>query len=301
MLQVQESSVSIKVEHLPLSSAAIRDLRAPETELVEALAGSRGWVGRWRQLPSWLRRLAGPALLLLVWHVITEYGLVDPRELSSPAATLEAGWELLSTGELQTHLLASLVRAGSGLVLGVAIGLILSILSGLLSEGEDLIDSSMNILRMIPTIALAPLIVAWIGVGEIAKISMIVIGTAFPIYMNTFSAIRGVDQKLIESARAFGLSRYELVRRVILPGALPGFFVGLRWAFGSSWLLLFFSEQLNANSGIGWLINQAQTWNRTDIIVLGLVVYGVFGLLGDTFVRVLEGTLLSWRRGFQGT
>jgi sulfonate transport system permease protein len=150
-------------------------------------------------------------------------------------------------------------------------------------------------------VALLPLVIVWMGIGEPAKIFLIAVGTAFPIYMNTFSAIRGVDDKLVEAGRAFGLGRLGLIRRVIIPGAVPGFLVGLRWSWGVAWLLLIFAEQVNASRGIGYLMTQAQSWNRTDMIIMGVVVYGLLGLLGDGLVRLLEATLLSWRRGFVGT
>jgi sulfonate transport system permease protein len=159
----------------------------------------------------------------------------------------------------------------------------------------------MNVLRTVPVVALLPLIIVWMGIGEPAKIFLIAVGTAFPVYVNTFSGIRGIDDKLVEAGRAFGLGRIGLIRQVIVPGALPGFLVGLRWSWGVSWLLLIFAEQVNASRGIGYLMTQAQSWNRTDMIIMGVVVYGLLGLLGDGLVRLLEATLLSWRRGFVGT
>jgi sulfonate transport system permease protein len=138
-------------------------------------------------------------------------------------------------------------------------------------------------------------------VGNTAKVSLIAAGTAFPIYMNTFAAIRGVDNTLIEAGRAFGLTRVGLIRRVIVPGAVPGFLIGLRWSWGVAWLLTIFAEQVNAQSGLGYLLTQAQGWNRIDVILMGVSLFGLLGLLGDGVVRLLEATLLSWRRGFSGT
>lgn len=274
----------------------------PETFVaLEDPTGGRRTSARRRRVPGWLRRFLGPALLLATWWSITGFGLVDDQELASPPAVWDAAREFWSSGELQEHLVASLGRVSTGLALGVAVGLALAVLAGFFRLGEDVIDSSMNVLRAVPVIALLPMIIVWVGIGEPAKITLIVVGTAFPIYMNTFAAIRGVDAKLVEAGRSFGLGRLGLIRRVILPGALPGFLVGLRWAIGAAWLLLVFAEQINATSGIGYLITQAQSWNRIDVIIMGLVVYGLLGLAGDGIVRVLERTLLSWRRGFDGT
>lgn len=268
---------------------------------VETATGGTARTSLLDRVPRPARRFLGPLLLVSVWTFVTGFGLVDERSLSSPAAVARATRMMWVSGELIEHLVASVQRVAWGLSIGVAIGLALALVAGLFRLGEDVVDSSMNILRTIPTIALLPLIIAWVGIGEPAKIFLIVAGTAFPIYMNTFSAIRGVDMKLVEAGQAFGLGRLGLIRRVILPGALPGFLVGLRWAFGAAWLLLFFSEQINTYAGIGFLINQAQGWNRTDIIIMGLVLYGALGLIGDTIVRSLERSLLAWRRGFGGS
>nr|WP_238430941.1 ABC transporter permease [Frankia nepalensis] len=252
-------------------------------------------------MPGWVRRLAGPALLFAVWLLVTEAGLVGERTLASPGEVIGAARELASSGELVDNLSVSLVRVAWGLLFGVAIGLVLAVVAGFFRLGEDLVDSSMNFLRTVPVIALLPLIIVWIGIGESAKIFLIAVGVIFPIYMNTFAAIRGVDLKLVEAGRSFGLGRLGLIRRVIVPGAVPGFLVGLRWSLGVAWLLLVFAEQVNAESGIGHLLNSAQAWNRTDIMILCLIIYGILGLLCDGIVRVLERTLLSWRRSFTGT
>jgi sulfonate transport system permease protein len=254
--------------------------------------------------PNWLNRyraFAGPLALLLLWQAGASSGLLDPRSLAPPSAVIAAARDLLASGELQGHFWVSLTRVVYGLGIGVVAGVVLAVAAGLFRLGEDMINSSVNMLRMIPVIALLPLIIVWMGIGEPAKITIIVIGTTFPVYMNTFAAIRGVDQKLIEAGRAYGLRRWGLIRRIVLPGALPGFLVGFRWALGAAWLLLFFAEMINADTGIGYLINQAQAWNRTDIIFLGLTIYASLGLAGDLVVTALERALLSWRRGFQGT
>ncbi|ABD09638.1 ABC transporter permease [Frankia sp. CcI156] len=263
-------------------------------------AGPRGSGGR-RWIPPEVRRFTGPALLFAAWWTVTGFGLVSDQSLASPAAVFGAGRELWNSGELLDSLGISLYRCGVGLILGVTIGLTLAVIAGFFRAGQDVVDSAMNFLRTIPVIALLPLIIVWIGIGEEAKIFLITVGVSFPIYMNTYSAIRGVDIKLVEAGQTFGLGRFGLIRRVIVPGALPGFLVGLRWALGVAWLLLVFAEQVNTDKGIGYLLNSAQSWNRTDIMVLCLVIYGILGLVSDGMVRILERTLLSWRRGFDGT
>jgi sulfonate transport system permease protein len=271
----------------------------PRLVMVQTLNPRASYATR-RWAPPGLRRFAGPLLLLVLWQAVSALGLIDERTITSPLSVVHAAQELLATGDLQRHFSASLTRVAYGLSLGISLGIGLAVLAGFFRLGEDLIDSSLNMLRMIPVISILPLIIVGMGIGEPAKIALIVIGTIFPIYMNSFAAIRGVDEKLIEAGRAYGLSRAGLIRRVIIPGAVPGFLVGLRWALGAAWLLLFFAEQVNADSGIGYLINQAQAWNRTDIILLGMTIYALLGLTGDLAVKLLERRLLGWRRSFDG-
>jgi sulfonate transport system permease protein len=265
--------------------------------LLEDPTRGRRSLGARRGLPGGVRRLSGPVVMLAVWQVVTALHLVDDRYLASPWSVVQAGGSLLADGTLQADLAASLSRVVWGLAFGVTAGVALALVAGLFRLGEDLVDSTMNLLRAVPVIALLPLIIVWVGIGEEAKVLLIAIGAAFPVYLNTFASIRNVDEKLVETARAFGLGRLGIVRRVVLPGSLAGFFVGFRWAMGAAWVLLVFAEQVNANRGIGYLITQAQAWNRTDIIILGLVVYGLLGLASDGVVRLLERRLLSWRRG----
>ncbi|WP_261571074.1 ABC transporter permease [Frankia gtarii] len=282
------------------AAAVVTTPGRPPVVLVDPTAGRRRTTRR-RRVPPEVRRFLGPALLFALWWAVTGLGLVSDRALASPAAVLGAARELWRSGDLVDSLGASLYRVGAGVLFGVGIGLALAVVAGFFRAASDVVDSAMNFLRTIPVIALLPLIIVWIGIGESAKIFLITVGVAFPIYMNTYAAIRGVDARLVEAGQTFGLGRFGLVRSVIVPGAAPGFLVGLRWALGVAWLLLVFAEQVNTDSGLGYLLNSAQSWNRTDIIVLCLVVYGILGLVSDGLVRILERTLLSWRRGFDGT
>ncbi|WP_441247654.1 ABC transporter permease [Kitasatospora sp. McL0602] len=251
-------------------------------------------------LPRPLRRLAGPALLVLLWQLLGSLGAVNPRVLATPGQVLSAALELGRNGELASNLLASLQRVVEGLAIGVSLGVVLAVLAGLFRLAEELLDSTLQILRALPALGLLPLVIIWFGVGEEPKIALVVFATVFPVYVNTYAGIRGVEHRLVESARVLGLGRAGLIRHVVLPGAVPGFLVGLRFALTSAWLVMIIAEQLNATSGIGYLMNQAQAWYRTDIIVLGLLVYGLLGLAADALVRLLERRLLVWRRGFDG-
>ncbi|MGI4809980.1 MAG: ABC transporter permease subunit [Janthinobacterium lividum] len=241
------------------------------------------------------RRVVSPLVLLLVWQAASSAGLLSPRTLASPLQIVAAGWDLALSGDLALNVAVSLARVAAGLIIGVTIGGALAILAGLSRLGEDIIDAPMQMLRTLPFLALVPLFILWLGIGETPKIALVALGAAFPIYLNLFSGIRGVDPKLVEMGRTFGLDRAGLIRHVILPGALPAALTGLRFSLGVAWLSLVVAEQINAHSGIGYMINDARDFLRTDIIMVGLVLYALLGLAVDTIVRIFERRLLAWR------
>jgi sulfonate transport system permease protein len=256
---------------------------------------------RRRLIPRGMRRLLGPLSLLGAWQVATGTGLLDRQTLAPPAVVARTGWRLLASGDLGGHLWVSLHRVVAGLAIGVTVGVVLALLAGLTRLGEDVVDSTMQMLRTVPVLALVPLMILWFGIGEEPKIVLIAIGTAFPVYLNTFAAIRAVDGGLVEAAGTLGLRRPGLIRHVILPGALPGFLIGLRYSLGIAWLVLVVSEQINASQGLGFLMNEAREYFQTDVLVVVLVIYGLLGLISDFLVRLLERTFLSWRHNFSGT
>lgn len=250
--------------------------------------------------PRWLRRLLGPLAVFGLWSAVSYGGLVSTHILASPSQVVQAGWHLATAEDLAGNLWASLQRVIKGLALGVLIGVTLAMLAGLFRWGEDLVDSLMQLFHSLPVIALIPLLIVWLGIDETPKITVIALGTAFPIYLNTYSAIRNVDRRLVETGTAFGLGRLALIRHVLAPAAVPGFLVGLRMSMTTSLLVLIFVEQLNAVKGLGVLMNTAETTFNTGIIIFILVLYALYGLLTVSFVRLLERILVPWRRGFQG-
>ncbi|MGN0064572.1 MAG: ABC transporter permease [Nocardioides sp.] len=248
-----------------------------------------------------LGRLIGPLLLVGVWFAATGLGWVDERTLPSPGATWDAASRLLSTGALQEHLAISLQRAMIGLFFGIVAGTVLAVVAGLSTWGERLVDANMQMLRAMPILALVPLAIVWFGIGEEVKVILVALGVTFPMYVNTHAAIRAVDSRYVDLAHTLGLSKLALIGRVILPGALPGWFTGLRFAASIAWLVLVVSEQINASSGIGFLMTQARGISATDVIVVGLVIYALLGLVSDTLVRFFERKALTWRSTLQST
>jgi sulfonate transport system permease protein len=171
----------------------------------------------------------------------------------------------------------------------------LALAAGLSRKGEIALDPLMQIKRTIPTLALTPLFIVWFGIGETPKVALIAFACTFPVYLNLYSGIRSVDVRLLDAARSFGLSRAEQVWHVILPAALPSLLVGLRYALTISILVLVVAEQINASAGLGYLVNNARDFMRTDVIVVCLLVYAALGLAADWLVRAIEGRALAWR------
>ncbi|MFD3497640.1 ABC transporter permease [Streptomyces sp. NPDC058678] len=247
-----------------------------------------------RRLPA--TRLLGPALILALWAAASAAGQLDPGAIPAPWTVLETGVHLWTDGTLPNDILTSLQRAGSGFAIGLTAGIALALAAGLSRTGEALIDGSVQLNRAIPTLGLIPLFILWLGIGETFKVAIIAIVVYIPIYLNTHSALSGIDHRYVELAEVQGLSRYAFIRRIVIPGALPGFFVGLRLGVTGSWLGLVVLEQINATSGLGYMMFQAQNYGQTDVILVGLVVYGIFGLISDSAVRLIERRVLSWRR-----
>ncbi|AYN93304.1 aliphatic sulfonate ABC transporter permease SsuC [Pseudomonas sp. LTJR-52] len=242
-----------------------------------------------------------PVLLLTGWQVAVETGLLSSRILPAPSAVLEAGWSLVRSGELWQHLAISSWRASIGFAIGGGIGLLLGFITGLSRWGERLLDSSVQMVRNVPHLALIPLVILWFGIDESAKIFLVALGTFFPIYLNTYHGIRNVDPALVEMARSYGLSGYRLFTQVVLPGALPSILVGVRFALGLMWLTLIVAETISASSGIGYLAMNAREFLQTDIVVLAIVLYAVLGKLADLAARGLERAWLRWHPAYQKT
>jgi sulfonate transport system permease protein len=262
--------------------------------LVELTTAPVGVEARRWSLPVWLERLVGAALLLGAWQLAASVGWITEDTLASPSSVVDAARGLIESGQLQEALWVSVQRVFKGLAIGVPVGVALAIVAGLWRVGDDVVDTPVQMLRFVPIIGLQPLILQWFGIGEAAKVSLIILGAIFPVYINTYAAIRSIDTRYLELARVQGLSRITQIRRVVLPGALPGFLVGLRQAFAVGWLILVFAEQLNASAGLGYLMNRSQVLFRSDVIVTVLVVYALLGLGSDLILRTLEGRLLRW-------
>ncbi|UQZ91353.1 ABC transporter permease (plasmid) [Deltaproteobacteria bacterium Smac51] len=251
--------------------------------IVAAAGRSRFW--------PWLL----PVLLVAAWQAGSSWGWINPLILPSPWAVALRGLKMAGSGELWTHLGISCLRAVGGFAVGAALGLSLGFLTATFRRLELLLDSSLQMFRTIPHLALVPMVIIWFGIGEEARLFLIVCGVMFPIYLNTFHGIRAVDPQLVDMGRVYGLNRWQLWRQVILPGALPSILVGVRFSLGVMWMTLIVAETIAADSGIGYMSINARELMQTDVMVLSILLYALLGKLADVLARALERRWLAWR------
>ncbi len=248
---------------------------------------------------DWLLSWLLPVTIVLGWQLAAQAGWLSTRILPAPLDVLKVGVQLASSGELYHHFLASFKRAVTGLLIGGSIGFLLGFVTGLSRLAQNLIDSSIQMVRNVPLLALVPLVILWFGIGEGGKIFLVALAVFFPIYLNTFHGLRSVDKDLIEMGRTYGLSRFALFREVILPGALPSILVGLRMSLGYMWLFLVVAETISANEGIGYMTMNAREFLQTDVMVLGIAIYALLGKSSDVLAGLLERHCLKWHKGYQ--
>ncbi|GAA5164541.1 aliphatic sulfonate ABC transporter permease SsuC [Viridibacterium curvum] len=247
-----------------------------------------------RQLLPW----AVPVLLITIWQLSAQLGWLSSRVLPEPWAILKSGWVLLKSGELHHHVLVSTRRALTGLAIGGGAGLLLGLLTGTFKRAETLLDTTLQMIRNVPPLALIPLVILWFGIDEAAKVFLVSLGVFFPIYLNTYHGIRSVDPALIEMAKSYGVTGWRLYRDVILPGALASILVGLRFSLGLMWVLLIVSETISATEGIGYMTMNAREFLRTDVVLVGILLYALLGKLADVIARALERFWLRWNPNY---
>lgn len=283
---LEQAASSIAFDSTPRSDQTASPSRKARVEI-----GRRGML-----LLSWL----APVVLLIVWELLAQAGWLSPQVLPAPSKVVRTAFRLATYGSLLNDLGVSLLRATAGFAIGGSVGLALGILVGFSRIAEAAIDRSIQMIRAIPFLAALPLVIVWLGVGEAQKIFLVALGVAFPIYINTTLGIRQVDPKLLELGRVQGLGTFELIRRVILPGALPSILTGVRYALATAWLALVVAETIGAQSGIGFLAMDAREFLRTDVIVPTIVIYALIGVAADGIARALERRLLAWHPNYGG-
>jgi sulfonate transport system permease protein len=248
---------------------------------------------------GFLRALV-PVGLLVAWQLISQSGLISERKLPAPSVVFEAGLEVYRSGALGDALFVSGQRAVLGFVIGAVLGIGLGIIAGTSRLGEYSVDPPLQMLRTIPLFGLIPLFIIWFGIGEEPKVYLIALGVLFPLYLNTYAGVRHLDPKLLELGYALRLGRLERLWTLVIPGALPQILVGVRQSLGIAWLSLVVAEQINASAGLGFIVNNAREFLRTDIVIFGLLLYSLLGLITDSIVRVFETRALRWQPKARG-
>jgi sulfonate transport system permease protein len=293
---IAESKMSVVALPEPIAASAVllQEASEPFTAAPQIRPPRCRLVPR-RLVPGGI--LFGPAVLLIVWELASRLGFLSPRLLAAPSKAVVTGFALIGNGTLADNFLASAQRAYLGLLIGTALGVVLALIAGLSRIGEASIDGTVQIKRAIPTLALVPFGILWLGIGDMMKVTIISLSVFIPVYVNVHAALKGIDIRYVELARTLGLTRLEFVRRVVLPGAMPGFFTGLRLAVTTCWASLIVLEQINTTDGVGYLINRARDYGQTDVIIVGLAIYGGLGLASDLAVRLWERNALCYRKG----
>ncbi|GGP15600.1 ABC transporter permease subunit [Oceanobacillus neutriphilus] len=240
-----------------------------------------------------------PIVIVILWQVLGQLNLIKSTMLPTPFEVVEAGIRLFQTGELQENVYISTKRAVIGFAIGGAIGFLLGLFNGTILFFEKLTDTSIQMIRTIPHLALIPLVILWFGIGESAKIFLVAVGVMFPIYINTFSGIKNVDRKLIEMGKVYGMSKWQLFTNIILPGAMPNILVGIRYALGVTWISLIVAETIGAEGGIGYMATTAREFMQMDVVVLTIVLYAILGKLSDFIAKLCEQRLLKWNPAYR--
>lgn len=239
-----------------------------------------------------------PVMLIVVWEIAGMMGKLNPILLPRPTQIISEFAALAASGELTHHLGISTLRALIGFVIGGGLGLITGVWVGFSYQTERLIDPSLQMLRTLPHLAIAPLFILWFGFGETSKLLLIAKGSFFPLYVNTFLGIRSVDTKLFDVGRVLQFSKWQLISKLIIPAALPNILLGTRLSIGVAWLGLVVAELMGASSGIGYLINDARSFSWTEVVFVGIIVFAIAGKLSDSIVKWLEKRLLRWQDNY---
>ena len=236
---------------------------------------------------------------MAAWQIGAQTGLISDDILPAPVDVAFSAWRLTLSGALGHNIAISFRRAMSGFAIGGGIAFALGLSNGVSRISERLTDTTLQMVRNIPNLSLIPLVILWFGIEEQAKLFLTAFGVFFPVYINTFHGVRAVDAQLIEMGRSYGMTRWTLFRRVVLPGALPSIFVGIRYALGIMWLTLIVSESIAADAGIGHMAMQAREFMQTDVVVLAILIYALLGKSADSVVVGIERLTLSWHPAFR--
>jgi sulfonate transport system permease protein len=244
---------------------------------------------------SSLRPWALPLLLLAGWEACARAGVVSAFLLPAPSRVLETIVRMAADGTLAMHLVASAARVLTGFAVGAVVGATLGLLIGLSPRAEAWLDPSLQAVRSVPSLAWVPLLILWLGIDETPKVTLIAIGSFFPVYLATASGVREVDPKLIELGRIYGFDRLRMIRHIILPGSVASLFTGLRTGLAVAWLYVVAAELVAAHSGLGFLLSDGRELSRSDLIFSAILLLALCGKVSDGVLKAIERRFLAWR------
>lgn len=236
-----------------------------------------------------------PVILISVWEILSRTGVVPAYQLPAPSVILETIFGLAADGSLWGHIGITVYRVFIGFLIGTAFAVILGAVVGFYSKAEQIFDPMIQAFRSIPSLAWVPLFILWMGIGEPSKVTMIAVGVFFPVYLNVVSGIGGVDRKLIEVGKMYGLNTFQLIKRVILPASLPSFFTGLRSGLGLGWMFVVAAELMGASTGLGYLLVLGQNTLSPETILASIVLFAIIGKLSDWILKTVELRSLHWQ------
>ncbi len=248
-----------------------------------------------RRAPDWLLALLLPAALTLAWECAVRSGLMSGRLMPPPSRLAASAAALAVGGELAAHIAATMTRVAAGFLIGAAAGTALGALTGTSDLARRLLDPSIQAVRAVPSIAWVPLFILWLGIFETSKVALVALGVFFPVYLGVLSALRGVDRKLLEVGRVFGLHSARLALRVALPAILPAWVTALRSGLGLGFMFVLAAELLGASEGLGYLLLDGQQMGRADTILIAMLTFAVLGKLCDAALLAALRPLVRWQ------
>ena len=249
-------------------------------------------------MPAWVIGLVLPVTVALVWEAAARFGWFQTRLVPPPSKVVETVIELWRSGDLARHVAATVSRVAAGFALGLVLATLLGAVTGFSTRARQFLDPTLQALRSIPSIAWVPLFILWFGIFEASKVALIAVGAFFPVYLALMSGIQGVDRKLVEVGRVYQFSPVELIRRILVPAALPAWLTGVRGGLGLAWMFVIAAELMGASEGLGYLLLDGQMVGNAAQIMAALVLFAILGKATDSLVVLLTRRLVRWQDSF---
>ena len=247
-----------------------------------------------RGIGHWILYCSLPIALVILWQAASSAGIIASYAMPSPLKIIQTTIQYIENGGLGSSILVSLIRVLEGFALALVVASALGVLVAIFPKVETMTDLVLQIIRPIPPIAWIPLAILWFGIGQSSKIFIIFLGAFFPIFVNTVDGMQNIDGKYFELARVYEVPKKELIRKIMLPGALPSIMTGIRLGLGNAWVCVVAAEMIGAVSGVGFMLSNGRSLSRPDIVILGMLLVGVLGKIMDDVLRKLREKLITW-------